>query len=88
MNKLKLGEITWYDPTAGAFIEERSNPSALESTAQSKAYFSSGAQVFAPTELIKSMILREGQLVQFEEVDKIATRIEPLTPGRKAYKAY
>lgn len=84
MKQLKLGEITWYDPNAGAFIEERLGTRGLESAVQNKVYFSSGEQVFAPSELIKSMTLREGQLVQFEEVDKIATHIEPLTPpGRK-----
>ena len=71
----KVGTVTWVDSIKGAFIEDLSKSDLAERTKQS---FSPASQVFAPSEVIKNVVLKVGQLVQYEEEDNVATTVEPL----------
>jgi hypothetical protein len=72
---IKVGTVTWVDSTKGAFIEDLSREEAVKHVKQS---FSPAKQVFVPTELIKDVVLKVGQMVRYEEEDNVATRVEPL----------
>ena len=63
------------DSTKGAFIEDLSKSESVEQIKQS---FSPVSQVFVPSEVIKNVALKVGQLVQYEEEDNMATTVEPL----------
>ncbi len=75
--KSKLGTVTWVDSSKGAFIEELSENDMAKNTKQS---FSPASQVFVPIDLIKSMKMeiKEGMMVQYEEEDNVATKVETL----------
>ena len=72
----KIGTVTFYSSTSGAFVQDLSDEG--ETQRQEKKGFSPASQVFVPAELIGNVALEEGQLVEFEEEDNVATNITPL----------
>lgn len=73
--KTKVGKVTWVEPSKGAFIEDISEGDVA---LQIKQSFSPTSQVFVPSELLENRILKEGQLIEYEEEDNVATKVEPL----------
>ena len=76
--KSKVGTVTWADSSKGAFIEELPENNMISNVRQS---FSPASQVFVPNKLLldKGINIKEGMLVQYEEEDDIATKVEPLS---------
>jgi hypothetical protein len=80
MNKLrKLGKVTFVDTgigaSKGAFIEDLSDK--LNITVETKS-LSPTSKVYVPMELLQNLKLKQGQLVEFEEENNVATEIKSL----------
>jgi hypothetical protein len=75
LKEIKVGRVTWVDSAKGAFIEDLSEEETMQ---QAKQSFSPGSQVFVPSEMMKGVALKEGQMVQYEEEDNVAVRVKPL----------
>lgn len=76
----KLGRVTFVgtgiDTSKGALIEDLSD---RESPEKEKKSPSPPLKVFVPGELLRNFMLKEGQLVEFEEENNVATVIRPLS---------
>ena len=77
----RLGKVTFVDTGAGsskgAFVED------LTDKTEEKVSLSPTSKVFVPMELLASLNLKEGQLVEFEEDNNVATKIRPLSVHKK-----
>jgi hypothetical protein len=84
MEELKVGTVTWYDSASGAFIEDLG-----EQEPATQSAMPTESQVFVPSELLRNLFLRTGELVRYTEVNKIATHVEPIMPskGAKSYRS-
>lgn len=76
-DEVKVGTVTWYDAASGAFIEDLAEQTPLE-----QSVMPSESQVFVPTDLLRNLPLRTGEIVRYTEENKIATRIELITPTK------